>query len=336
MATPPVAGDRGAQAGGIHPTHGGDMSGETEARIGAWAARQHGVMTRAQLHAAGLTRRMVDRRVSEGRFRRLHRAVYRVGPIAGHREREIAAVLASGIGARVSHRSAGWLWEITPQPDQVSPVEVTIPGPRVVRRDGIRAYRDYALETASTTRASQDTAEDLAVVDGVPVTPPTRTVIDLAGSLAPRDLERAVARAERRGLVDLAALADEVARVRPRPGIATLAGILAAADGPAFTRSPLEDRFLEALQRLGLPAPNVNTRLGAYEVDCYWPAAGLAVELDGRTYHRSWQSQVNDRTRDSDLAARGIRVMRITSDQLARDLDRTMIRVAQALVVRGG
>ncbi|HUG42357.1 MAG TPA: type IV toxin-antitoxin system AbiEi family antitoxin domain-containing protein [Longimicrobiales bacterium] len=324
MAMPPVAGHRGAVRGGIHPDIRREMSGEAEERIGTWAARQHGVMTRAQLCAAGLTRRMVDRRVSEGRFRRLHRAVYRVGPIAGPREREMAAVLACGAGGRASLRSAGWLWEITPRPDEGSPAEVTVPGPRVVRRPGIRAYRDYTLETA-----------DVATVDGVPVTPPARTLIDLAGSLGPRDLERAVARADRRGLVDLEALADEVARVRCRPGIATLAGILAVAGGPAFTRSPLEDRFLEALRRLGLPPPTVNARLGAYEVDCYWPAARLAVELDGRTYHRSWQSQINDRTRDSDLAARGIRVMRITWDQLTRDLDRTMVRVAQALVVRG-
>lgn len=298
---------------------------EVESQVGVLARRQHGVVTRSQLYAAGLTRKMVDRRVARGSLRRLHRGVYGVGPIPAFREREMAAVLACGRDAGVSHETAAWLWDIAPEPAAGAPVRVTVPGARVVRRPGIRAYRSSKLDS-----------DDVGIVQGVPATSPVRTLVDLAASAAPTDVERAVARAERARLVHLQDLAERIARLRGRPGIATLAAILALENGPAFTRSALEDRFVDAVRRFGLADPVVNARIGRHEVDCYWPGARLVVELDGQRYHDSWRDRSSDRARDADLAARGIRVIRITWTQLTREMERTMMRVGQALVVSGG
>jgi very-short-patch-repair endonuclease len=301
------------------------MRAGREERVAAVASRQHGVVTRAQLREAGLTRRVVERRLEEGTLRVLHRGVYRVGPLVAPRSREMAAVLACGAGARASHRSAGWLWDLSPRPGHAWPVEVKVRAGRVVRRPGIRAYRTRGLE-----------AEEVATVDGIPVTSPAQTLIDLAPVLEPRDLERAVARAERSRLVTLHDLGGLVAAEGRRPGVSALAAVLALEGGPAFTRSELEDRFKYAVRRFGLPAPAFNVRVGGHELDCYWTSVRLAVELDGAAYHGSWTSQTQDRRRDTDLAAHGVVVLRITWRQLVRETERTMVRVAQALAVRGG
>lgn len=300
------------------------MAAGREERVAAVASRQHGVVTRAQLYEAGLTRRVVERRLAEGTLRRLHQGVYRVGPLMVPRSREMAAVLACGACARASHRSAGWLWGLSPRPGDAWPVEVKVPAGRVVRRRGIRAYRTRDLE-----------AEEVATVDGIAVTSPARTLVDLARVLEPRDLERAVARAERSHLVTLDDLGRLAAAHRRRAGVGALAMVLGLEGGPAFTRSELEDRFLDAVRRFGLPAPAVNARVGGHELDCYWAPARLAVELDGAAYHRSWTSQAQDRTRDTDLAVHGVLVLRITWQELVRETERTMVRVAQAMAVRG-
>jgi very-short-patch-repair endonuclease len=118
-----------------------------------------------------------------------------------------------------------------------------------------------------------------------------------------------------------------------RRGVASLRAMLHLSRGPAFTRSDLEDRFRDAVRRFQLPDPRFNARAHGYEIDCFWPDASLAVELDGAAHHGSWQSQQNDRRRDSDLATRGIHVIRITWDQLVRETEPTMARVAQAIAV---
>jgi hypothetical protein len=168
------------------------------------------------------------------------------------------------------------------------------------------------------------------------VTSPAQTLVDLARVLEPRDLERAVARAERSRLVTLDDLGGLVAAQGRRPGVGAISAILALEDGPAFTRSELEDRFDDFVRRFGLPTPASNARVRGHELDCYWPSARLAVELDGAAYHRSWTSQTQDRRRDTDLAAHGVTVLRITWHQLVRETERTMVRLAQALAVRGG
>jgi hypothetical protein len=277
------------------------MARRLEERLAEIAARQHGVVTRAQLLAVGLTPRAIQGRLESGRMRLLHRGVYLDGPIEPTWGRVMAAVLASGRDARASHHTAASLWEFGPKLDLASPVEVKVPGHRVVRRPGIRAYRSLGLDTVAPATAY-----------GIPTTEPIETLLDLAAILAGLDLERMVARADRGHLITLDELAAAVERHPERPGVATLRSLLGQNGGPAFTRSELEERFRDALRRFQLTAPRFNIRVHGYELDCYWPDAGVAVELDGRAYHRSWQSQQNDRRRDRELAARGIQVIRIT------------------------
>lgn len=298
------------------------MARRLEERLAEIAARQHGVVTRAQLLALGLTPRAIQGRLESGRMRLLHRGIYLEGPIEPAWARVTAAVLASGRGARASHRTAASLWGFGIELDPASPVEVKVPGHRVVRRPGIRAYRSLGLDTSETASAH-----------GIPTTEPMETLLDLAASLAGLDLERMVARAERGRLITLDELVAAVERHPSRPGMAALRSLLAQHGGPAFTRSELEIRFRDALRRFQLPAPRFNIRAYGYELDCYWPDVGVAIELDGKAYHRSWQSQRNDRRRDRELAARGIQIIRITWRELVHETEPTMARVAQALAV---
>jgi very-short-patch-repair endonuclease len=298
------------------------MSAGADARVAAVGARQHGVATLSQLRGAGLTERMIEGRVARGLLRRVHRGVYLVGPLEPPRAGVMAAVLACGSGARASHRTAGWLWEMAPAPGRGQPVEVKVPGRRVVRRAGILTYR-----------ASPAAAREVATVDGVPVTAPLPTLLDLSRVLPSGELEKCVARALRTRLVTEAKLAHVVAVLRGRRGIPALAAILARDGGPVFTRSALEDRFREAVRLFGLPEPAYNTLIGVYEVDCYWEEADLVVELDGAAFHTSWQSQSNDRRRDGDLAALGIRVIRVTWQQLELEFEPTMAKIIRAIAV---
>lgn len=294
-----------------------------EERVLDIAARQHGVVTRTQIVAAGVTPRALQGRLESGRMRSLHHGIYLLGPLLPPRARELAAVLACGDGARASHRTAASLWELATRPDWALPVEVKVPGHRVVRRPGIRAYRIRGLE-----------AHAPAHVHGVPATDAMETLLDLAAVVGGSDLERMVARAERGRLITVDDLSAAVDRHSGRRGVRALRSLLGREGGPAFTRSDLEDRFRDAVRRFQLPEPRFNIRVHGYEVDCFWPDVGLVVELDGAAYHRSWQSQQNDRRRDTDLATRGIHVIRLTWDHLVREADPTMARVAQALAVR--
>lgn len=299
------------------------MSAWIEERIGELAAGQHGVVTRRQLLGAGLTARMVEWRLKIRRLRPLHTGVYLASPVPPAQAREMAAVLACGEGARASHRSAGWLWELVARPADSAPPELKVPSRRIVRRPGLLVYRGEDLK-----------GEVVARVDGIPVTSPATTLVDLARVLTGRALEKAVARADRAGLVQRSELVALVDRHRGRRGIAILAALLEQEAEPAFTRSELEDRFVDQIRRFGLPAPKMNVQVLGYEVDCYWEVARLAVELDGARYHRTWRSQQNDRRRDADLAAADIQVIRVTWHQLVHETEPTMVRIAQALALR--
>jgi very-short-patch-repair endonuclease len=298
------------------------MPRHIEERLAELTARQHGVVTRRQLVRLGFTPRAIQGRLESGRMRLLHRGVYLEGPVEPLWARVMAAVLASGPGARASHRAAASLWELGPGLGPASRVEVKVPGGRVVRRPGIRAYRCVGLETSAP-----------ATVHGIPTTDPVETLLDLAANPGPLDLENMVARGERFRLVTLDELAAAVDRHPKCPGMATLRSLLGQSGGPAFTRSELEQLFRDALRRFHLPAPRFNTRVHGYEVDCYWPDAGVAIELDGRAYHDSWKSRRNDRRRDRELVARGIHVIRITWPELVHETEPTMARVIEALAV---
>jgi len=302
--------------------------GSIDDAILAIGTRQHGVVTRRQLLAAGLTRGMVASRLGSGRLRRLHRGVFLLGSLQGplepERAREMAAVLACGPGAGLSHRSAAWLWGVLPRPNPPAPVDVTVAARTANRRPGIRVHRSADL-----------VAVDITLLDGIPVTTPGRMLRDLSRVVGARDLDLAAARLERRGLIDSKGIRALPARHRGRPGVRLLRAALSSADGPALTRSTAEERFLEIVRSGRLPRPRTNVVVRGYEVDFLWAAEKLVVEVDGFAFHASRRSFESDRRRDAELAAAGMRVVRVTWRQIVDESDAMLVRVAQALALGG-
>jgi very-short-patch-repair endonuclease len=320
------------------------MSREIEDRIAGLAAGQHGVITRAQLREAGLTVSAVRRRLETGRLRPLHLGVYQVGPLQPPRALEMAAVLATGTGSLVSHSSAASIWipatrAITP-PDATrgpagitaSPgsharydrdrVDVTIVAANSRRRPGIRVHRVARLDEADRT-----------VLDGIPVTSPVRTLLDLAGAAGTREVEHAVACAEREGLVTRAALLAIIAQNPRRPGTPALRALLESEGGPSFTRSQAEAKVRALIRSAGLPTPEINVRIGPYELDFLWRTQGIAVEVDGFHHHSSRPRFEGDRRKDAWLLARGIRVLRLSWRQIVHEPIATAVLIGQALAM---
>jgi very-short-patch-repair endonuclease len=275
--------------------------------IAALAARQHGVVSRSQLLAAGLGRGAVDRRVAVARLHPLHRGVFAVG----HRVLTkhgvwMAAVLAAGDGAALSHRSAAELWGI--RHTQRSRIDVTVPRHRR-GRPGVEYHQTVLpLDEVTTER-------------GIAVTNPARTLLDLAAVLTPQQLAHALNEAEIRRLTSPLPLDALVARHPGRRGTTGLRRALRKQReiGEAITRSRFERRFLDFADEHGLPRPRVNERLGPYEPDAFWPEQRLVVELDSYGIHTTRQAFEADRERDRALQANGYRVVRITWRQLHAD-----------------
>lgn len=293
------------------------MSREVEECIAAVAARQHGAVTYRQLLEAGVSPAGVARRLASGRLRRLYHGVYlaALNPLA--RTREMAAVLASGAAAVLSDFSAAAVWGFGWPSEE--PVDVTAPTTRG-RHPGVRLHRRRLLP------------EEWSPTEGIPTTTPARTLLDLATTLDARSLEPAVARAERAGLITRTALLALLERKRGRAGAPTLRAVLAAAGGPALTRSAAEAGFLALVRKARLPAPEANARVGQYEVDFLWRAAGLAVEVDGFHYHSSRSSFEADRRKDAQLVAGGIAVLRLTWRQITQEPLVAVRDLAQALL----
>ena len=283
------------------------------------ASGQDGLVTRSQLSEAGITKARIQARVRARLLQPLLRGVYQVGPVSPAHVRERAAVLASGGEALISHRSAASLWGMLPPLDDAHPVEVTLPE-RDLRRAGVRVHR-VTLEP-----------DEMAETDGIPVTSPARTVLDLAATAPRRVLEQALAQGERADIVsrdELRALAER----RPnRRGVVFLRHLLDGSGSPALTRSEAEKRFLALVRKGGLPRPETNVKVGRYEVDFLWRSQGLAVEVDGYAFHSSKPRFEADRRRDIDLAGHGIQVLRVTWQQVTGEREATLVRLTKALV----
>jgi hypothetical protein len=266
------------------------------------AARQWGVVSLAQLRGLGLGARAVQLRAESGRLHRLHRGVYAVGHEVLRREgRWMAAVLASGQGAVLSHRSAAAHWGLLDT--AAAAIDVTSARGRAGSA-GIRLHRARSLDARDSTNHR-----------GIPVTTLARTLLDLAAVVRPHRLERALAQAERLQLYDHRAINEVIARANGHRGRAALAR--ATAREPAWTRSELEAWFLSLVRETELPEPLVNITLAApdhprLEVDFCWPAQRLIVELDGWETHRTRAAFEADRRKDTALQAIGWRVLRFT------------------------
>jgi hypothetical protein len=280
-----------------------------DAELAELARRQWGVVSVEQLRALGFGRSAVTRRVRAGRLHRLYLGVYAVGHAhLGREGRRLAAVLACGEGAVLSHRSAAAHWGLL----QTSQAGIDVTARRGRREvEGIRLHWSRSL-------AAQDTAAH----EGMPITSLARTLLDLAATVRPDRLERALAQAERLQLYDHAAIADVLSRSNGHRGRAALTR--ATAEEPKLTRSELEVIFLRLVRQAGLPEPRSNLPLAALdhprlEPDFYWPTHRLVVETDGWETHSTRAAFQTDRRRDAALVAAGWRVMRFTYDDVAYD-----------------
>ncbi len=277
-----------------------------DATVAQTAFGQHGVVTFAQLRHAGLDDGAINLRVRNGRLHRLHRGVFAVGHARVSREgRWLAAVLALGEGAVLSHVSAAALWGI--RPSSSAYVHVTVPtAAGRHRRRGIVVHR-------SLTLGSADVAEHSAIA----VTSASRTLLDLAGVLAPGRLERAVEQSLALRLFDLRAVEAVIAANPRRPGAAALARIVAGIHHePSLTRLELEALMLDLCDAHAIERPEVNVLVDGLEVDFLWRAQGLVVETDGRKNHGTPTAFERDRARDERLTVLGYRVVRFTYRRL--------------------
>jgi very-short-patch-repair endonuclease len=288
------------------PTPSRRSTAQLERKLWRLASRQHGVVARRQLIELGFSKSAIDRRLRVGRLTVVHAGVYLVGHVAKTRlAAEMAAVLACGSGAVLSHRSAAVLWGLVGRPNGQVRVDVTMAADWAPARSGVRVHRVGRLERRDRTS-----------IDGLPVTIPARTVLDLAAVLDPGELEAAAGHAERRHGVGLADLADQLDRNRGRLGAPTLRALVRRGENPALTRSKAERRLLALLRRTGCPRPEANQTVAGFEVDLLWAARRLVVEFDGFEFHADRAAFERDRRRDAELQARGYRVLRVTWRQL--------------------
>jgi very-short-patch-repair endonuclease len=271
------------------------------------AERQHGVVASRQLAAIGISRNAISARAHAGRLHRVHRGVYAVGhPVLTVDGRRMAAVLAAGPGAVLSHASAAALWEIRPSAAARIDVSVRTPGGRA-KRPGLRVHR------APTLRDDEITEHR-----GIRVTTPTRTLLDLAATLPRRALERALDEAEIRELYDLTSL-DAIARAHAgERGAAALQRALDLDGDPTLTDSELEELMLALCDDHAIERPKPRTWVAGLRVDFLFAAARLVVETDGYRYHRTRHAFERDRERDAILARAGYRTLRFTHRQLTR------------------
>jgi very-short-patch-repair endonuclease len=288
-----------------------------ERRLGALADRQHGIVSLAGLLGLGFGVHGVYARVRDGRLRRLHRGVYAVGHVRITPEgRALAAVLACGPGAVLSHASAAQRWAI--RPSAAAHWDVTVPTQAGrVNRTGVRVHRSRRLDPRDTTR-----------LDGIAITTVARTLLDLADVLERQALKRAADEAAYRRLLDVTALAAVVRRNPGRRGETLLRLVAAPA---ALTREELEARMWGLIGRHDLPVPLVNHPLHGYEADFLWPEAKLIVELDGCAAHGTRRAFDHDRLRDRRLKLAGYDTIRVTGKHLA---DESALAADLAALVR--
>jgi very-short-patch-repair endonuclease len=265
------------------------------------ASRQHGVVSTAQLLPAGLTYEGIRRRTAAGRLHHVHRGDYAVG----HRHltfegRCMAAVLALGEDAALSHRSAAALWRMLPPHD--GPIDVTVPG------DGGRGRR----RGIKVHRSSTFIAGVSILRDGIRLTNAARTLQDLHRAVSAAVYRSAVRRALDLRLITSAQLRSE----------------------DELTRSELERMFRDTCRRHHLPPPEVNARVGPYEVDFLWPDQRVVVETDSWRHHGDRSAFERDRARDADLQSLGFRVLRFTHRRLMGDRS-AVVAALRDLLARG-
>jgi very-short-patch-repair endonuclease len=304
----------------MRPTSGPER---VERAIVALAELQSGVVSRAQLRGLGLSDRAISRRIEMGWLIPILYGVYAVG----HRPRLLrgwhnAALLAAGGRSALSNASAGAHWKMTNAPSKPHVI-----APRSADGiTGIVVHRPRAL-------AEGDIIEN----EGLRVTSPARTLLDLAGEGASkRALERALDQAE---IHHLHLPIDElVPRCRRRRGAPTLRAVLEwHLAGSTITESEAEEAFLAIVRRTGLPDPTPQRVVEGKRRDFVWPRERIVVEVDGWRYHGTAQAAERDAVRDNELGLAGWLALRFTrrrvvhrSKDVQRDLERAFLIASRA------
>lgn len=230
----------------------------------------------------------------------------------------MAAVLAGGESAALSHRSAAALWEIG---KESSVIVISVRRRCELRRPGIRFHGRPSL-----------TPDDLVLRDDIPVTAPAQTLVDVATELDPVALERAVNDADKRDLIDPEALRDELSRFEGCPGVRPLRHLL----DKLFFRlsdSDLEIHFRRIVKTASLPMPLTKHRVNKFEVDFFWPALGLVVETDGLRYHRTPSAQLRDARRDRAHVMAGMAPLRFTHYEVRYEPDRVRVALVRTVAM---
>ena len=291
------------------------------AKLAEFATGQGGNVTRQQLIASGLSSTAIATRIRRGDLHPRHYGVYGVGheaPVV--RAAEFAALLACGEGAVISHESAAAVW-CPGKIEAPSDVTVTVVGRRLRSKSGIRVHETTRLDPL-----------DVRDVDGLRVTSPARTVLDLAAAERPF-LESFYSDLLARRVLREPQLKAALERAGRRRGVALVRSLIAA-NQRGFTRSHAE-RILRRLCRTAkLPEPLSNVKLAGYEVDFVWPKERLVIEVDGFQFHGHRVAFERDRRKDQVLLTAGYRVVRVTWRQLV-DEPLTVLAVIAAALASG-
>jgi very-short-patch-repair endonuclease len=293
------------------------------------AFRQHGVVTRLQLLAAGVSAHVLDRRIRSGYLVAIYRGVYRLAD----REPDLwtlatAAILAtrgaSDATVAVSHFAAAALWDF---PCWENPERMEVIGVTPRRVSGVRVHRVQTLGK-----------DDVVFRRGVAVTSAARTVFDLASVLPVRELEQALAAAEDRARRCRSEIRELLRRYPHRRGSAQLRRLLATLEAtrskPCLLRSKAEALARDLIEAAGLPRYKTNRRVAGYEVDFIWAAHRVILEVDGLEFHGSTEAFHRDRDRDRTLVAAGYQVVRLSWRQLTKEREASLAALCSALYSR--
>jgi hypothetical protein len=253
-----------------------------------------------QLLVLGWTRKDIQGQVRRGTLHLEYRGVYSVGHrrVVAH-ARLLGALLSCGDSSFLSHRTAAAVWGL--RAVNTRRIEVTVPGRRLGPRAGIVIHQ-----------SAQPDPMDLAKHNGLRVSSVPRMLVEQSNTERQAELERLITEAVRKHVLDFTALEQTLARHERRPGLANLKQALRDYRPRADRKSGLERAFDELIAGTDIPPPERNVYINGWEIDCYWPDFGLAVELDGRNYHSSLQDMERDRRKDADLLRLQIGSLRIT------------------------
>jgi very-short-patch-repair endonuclease len=276
------------------------------------AGRQFGLVTTDQLIGLGFSAREIRGRVRRGLLHPLHRGVLAVGhPKVVSHARLLAAQLTCGDASFLSHRTAAAVWGL--RAVNTRRVEVTVPGTFALRRKGLVVHHSVAVAEA-----------EVRTRNGLRVSSVPRMLVEQSNTETQAELERLITEAIRRHVLDFTALEQTLVRHERRPGLANLKQALRDYRPRPDRKSGLERAFDELISGADIPAPQRNVYINHWEIDCYWPEFGLAVELDGRNYHSSLQDMERDRRKDGDLVKLGIWPLRITDLRFELEPDRIL------------